>query len=170
MSRRKPLSGAIMSPTALGSFWEHLVLTNAVLFPTSVGLYRTDRLCWWSVDVGSGRPSNRHLTTWPCNRISMHERLRVREGDLGRHGNRPDAPRPLASRCPELARRDAAPVGSDMAAKTGGGRTLSASKQLTQFEICRRRTKLKHPRSCLNDNCDAERVGQAQQPLTRTLV
>ena len=36
----------------------------------------------------------------------MHERPHLREGDLTRPGDRPDAPGPLASRRPELARRN----------------------------------------------------------------
>ena len=36
----------------------------------------------------------------------MHERPHLREGDLARPGDRPDAPGPLASRRPELARRN----------------------------------------------------------------
>jgi hypothetical protein len=36
----------------------------------------------------------------------MHEGPHFREGDLARLGDRPDAPSPLASRCPELARRN----------------------------------------------------------------
>src|SRR5688500_18066335 len=38
------------------------------------------------------------LTTSRCRRISVHERPHFGESDLARPGDRPDAPRPVASR------------------------------------------------------------------------